>query len=105
MTQQAYTETMTANAMQWLQTAYCWTRGVRKADGMAVVIFPSGSKPGSGHETTLESCSCKGYAYRSTCSHLLAVRLEMRQAREEAVAAHDRACREAASGELVSILG
>lgn len=104
MAQQAvYTETMTANAMQWLQSAQTWTRGVRKSDGLALVIFPSASKPGTGHYTTETACSCRGFQYRNVCSHVLAVRLEIRQAREEAVAAHERACAEAANGELVSI--
>ena len=83
MAQQAvYTETMAANAAQWLQTAPVWTRGTRKADGLALVIFPSASVPGTGHYTTETACSCKGFQHRGRCSHVLAVKIEARQARE-----------------------
>jgi hypothetical protein len=72
-------------AHELLATVKTWTRGRRKADGVAFVLFP-GSKPGTAWYTRVDGavCDCPGFAYRQSCAHALAAQLDTKWAREAA---------------------
>lgn len=76
-----YSESQRARAAALVETAKTWTRGTRKRDGLAFVLFPS-SKPEQAYYTTETACTCKGFLHRGACSHVLAVQTEAQQARE-----------------------
>ena len=80
-----YTKAQLRRAHELLKSAKTWTRGRRKADGVAFVLFPS-SKPGSAHYTRVDGgeCTCKGFEYRRACTHSLAAELDTKWAREAA---------------------
>ncbi len=61
-------------ALEVLASAPRWLKIRRKADGTKFYVIP-GSK-GVAHWTATDGsgCTCKGYRYRGTCSHVLAVR-------------------------------
>ncbi len=78
-----YTSSQIARAASLLESALTWTRGTRKRDGLAFVLFPS-SKPGHAYYTVCDgsACTCQGFFYRGACSHALACKMEAEQARE-----------------------
>ncbi len=83
MTAQAgYTDSQRARAAALVENAKLWTRGRRKRDGLAFVLFGS-SKPGHAYYANEFSCTCSGFLYRGKCSHELAVRTEAEAAREQ----------------------
>lgn len=81
--QTVYTASQRARAASLVETAQTWTRGTRKLDGLAFVLFPS-SKPGHAYYTTCDgsACTCQGFFYRGACSHALACKMETEQSRE-----------------------
>lgn len=81
MTAAVYTDSQRARAASLVETAKTWTRGTRKRDGLAFVLFPS-SKPTQAYYTTETACTCKGFFYRGSCAHVLAVQIEAEEARE-----------------------
>ena len=84
-----YTNTQKQHAELLLTRAPFWTRGTRKRDGLAFVIFPStqatAERPRA-YYSTETACSCPSYQYRGRCAHELAVRTDNERARAEAVA-------------------
>lgn len=96
---------MVEHADMLVQRAKFWTRGVRKSDGLAFVCFPSSRGGRAAYYTNERACSCPSFQFRHECAHRLAVRAEAEAARERIIEQHEAACREAASGDLVSIFG
>jgi hypothetical protein len=65
---------MQAQAANLLARADSWSRGVRRADGLEFVLFTSCSTPGKVWMTSVLGCTCRGYASRLICSHVISVR-------------------------------
>lgn len=78
-----YTDSMKARAEILVSESKTWTRGRRKSDSLAFVIFPS-SKPGRAYYSTETACSCPSYYHRLACSHVLAVKTDNERVRAEA---------------------
>jgi hypothetical protein len=78
------TTSMTAHTDQLLNSADRWSRGVRKSDGLAFVLF-TGSK-GAVYFSTETACSCPGYRHRGICAHQQAVTFSAIAARTAAFA-------------------
>lgn len=89
MAQTQYTDSQRARAAALLEQVQTWTRGRRKRDGRAFVLFAS-SKPGHAYYTAVDgsACTCQGYFHRGACSHALACQLDTAQARERAARRH-----------------
>ena len=87
--QKVYTRTQEQHAELLLTRAAFWTRGTRKRDGLAFVVFPSSratpERPRA-YYSTETACSCPSYNYRGRCAHELAVRTDNERVRAEAVA-------------------
>jgi len=67
-----------------------WSPGRSKADGQSFWVI-QGSK-GTAHWATSFGCTCKGFAYRGCCSHVVAV--VMREAQQAAELAPLFTCRQ-----------
>ncbi len=81
----APTPSQRAHAAQLVAERDRWLRGRTKADGRSFFVLP-GSK-GHAHWTAADGsgCTCRGFFYRGTCSHVLAVREYNAIADEEAL--------------------
>ena len=75
------TASQLAHAEQLVSESDRWLTGRAKADGRPFYVIP-GSK-GVAHWTAADGsgCTCRGFAYRGQCSHVLAVRLRRRRKR------------------------
>ena len=82
MATKLYTRYQKDHADVLVQRAKFWTRGVRKSDRLAFVIFPSSrataEKP-TAYYTTERGCTCPSFYHRGSCAHELAVRTVARQ--------------------------
>jgi hypothetical protein len=61
---------------QTTQQMWIKTRDNRTGRQVAVLV-PSASMPNKYHVVTSQSCDCKGFSFRQTCSHLRAVQAEI----------------------------
>lgn len=82
MTAAVYSDSQRARAAILVEHAKTWTRGRRRRDNLAFVLFPS-SKSGHAYYANEMACTCAGFLHRGRCSHELAVRLEAEEAREQ----------------------
>lgn len=84
MTQKLYTRYQKDHADVLVQRARFWTRGVRKSDRLAFIVFPSSrataDKP-TAYYANERGCTCPSFYHRGSCAHELAVRIEAEQAR------------------------
>jgi hypothetical protein len=67
------TASMQAKASILLADQASWSRGRSKQTGTPFWLIP-GSK-GSAHYTTSYGCTCRSFAHRGVCSHLVAVQI------------------------------
>ena len=76
------TASQLAHAQQLVAESERWLAGRAKANGRPFYVIP-GSK-GVAHWTAADGsgCTCRGFRFRGTCSHVVAV--TMREAREAA---------------------
>ena len=59
-------------------TGETWIRTIDRATGRPLFVgVPSKSTKGKYYLVTTAGCACRGYQYRSTCSHYRAVRAEI----------------------------
>ena len=75
------TASQVAHAEQLVSESDRWLTGRAKANGRPFYVIP-GSK-GVAHWTAADGsgCTCRGFAYRGQCSHVLAVKLRRQRER------------------------
>lgn len=70
-------QTSTTQTEQWIRT-----RDNRTGRQLAVAV-PSKSQAGKFHLVTLAGCDCRGWKFRGTCAHLVAVQAEADRVRAD----------------------
>ena len=87
MAREVYTDGMHAHAQTLYARRHLWAEGTLMSSGLTFYLFTSSKtnpddSPKLYHTVRDGSfCSCKGYTYRRTCSHSIAVRRAAEEAR------------------------